>query len=44
MLAAVEAYQNAGVEHLVLALNTGEVDAIRSLMETIATQVLPRFR
>ena len=44
MLAAVEAYQNAGVEHLVLALNTGAVDAIRSLMETIATGVLPRFR
>jgi probable F420-dependent oxidoreductase len=43
MLASVEAYQSAGVEHLVLALNTGDVDTIKSLMETIAGRVIPQY-
>ena len=41
---SIAAYRDAGVEHLVLALNTGDVDRIRSLMETIAAEVIPRFR
>ena len=41
---SIAAYRDAGVEHLVLALNTGDVDRIRSLMETIAAEVIPQFR
>jgi probable F420-dependent oxidoreductase len=44
MSAGIMAYQNAGVEHVVLALNTGDVVRIRSLMEDIARQVIPQFR
>ena len=40
----IAAYRDAGVEHLVLALNTGEVGRIRSLMEDLASQALPQFR
>ena len=42
--ASVEAYREAGVEHIVLALNSGDVAEISRLMETIATQVLPHFK
>ena len=41
---SVAAYRAAGVEHLVLALNTGDADRIRELMESLATQTLPQFR
>ena len=41
---AIAAYRDAGVEHLVLALNTGEVGRIRSLMADLASQALPQFR
>ena len=41
---SIAAYREAGVEHLVLALNTGDVARIRSLMEELAGQVLPQFR
>ena len=41
---SIAAYRDAGVEHLVLALNTGEVGRIRSLMEDLAGQALPQFR
>ncbi len=44
MVAAIQAYQAAGVDHIVLALNSGEVPAITSQMETIAREVIPRFR
>ena len=44
MIAAIEAYQSSGVDHLVLALNSGDVPALRSVMETIAQEVIPRFR
>ena len=44
MIASLKAYQTAGVEHVVLALNSGNVPAIRSLMETIALDVIPQFR
>ena len=42
--AGIEAYQEAGVEHMVLALNSGDIPALRRLMSVIADQVLPSFR
>jgi len=44
MIAGIRAYQSAGVDHVVLALNTGDVARIRTLMEDIARQVMPQFR
>jgi probable F420-dependent oxidoreductase len=44
MIAGLRAYQDAGVEHVVLALNTGEVARIKDLMSTIAEKVMPQFR
>jgi probable F420-dependent oxidoreductase len=44
MIAGIAAYQNAGVDHIVLALNTGDVDRITELMEVIAQRVMPEFR
>ena len=44
MVASINAYQDAGVEHMVLALNSGDVSALKRLMETIALEVLPEFR
>ena len=44
MTASIKAYQDAGVEHIVLALNSGDVPALKRLMETIANEVLPEFR
>jgi alkanesulfonate monooxygenase SsuD/methylene tetrahydromethanopterin reductase-like flavin-dependent oxidoreductase (luciferase family) len=44
MIAGIRAYQSAGVDHVVLALNTGDVARIRMLMEGIARQVIPQFR
>ena len=44
MIAGIDAYQTAGVEHIVLALNTGDVARITELMETIAQRVIPEFR
>ncbi len=44
MVANIKAYQAAGVDHMVLALNSGDVDALKRLMETIATEVLPEFK
>jgi probable F420-dependent oxidoreductase len=41
--ASLAAYETAGVQHVVLALNTGDVDTITRLMETIAREVIPRF-
>ncbi len=41
---SIAAYRDAGVDHLVLALNTGDVDRIRSLMESLATKSIPQFR
>ena len=42
--AGIEAYRQAGVEHLVLALNSGDIAALRRLMALIADEVLPAFR
>ena len=44
MIASLQAYQTVGVEHVVLAPNSGNVPAIRSLMETIARDVIPQFK
>ena len=41
---AIAAYRDAGVEHMTLALNTGDVERIRSLMESLATETIPQFR
>lgn len=39
----IRAYQDAGVEHIVLALNTGDVARITELMQLIAREVIPQF-
>jgi len=44
IIAALEAYRSAGVEHAVLALNSGDVPTITTLMERIARDVIPHFR
>jgi hypothetical protein len=44
IISGVSAYQKAGVEHVVFALNTGDIPRIRGLMENIAGKVMPRFR
>jgi len=44
IVAAVEAYQAVGVEHMVFALNSADVPAITRLMESIARDVIPQFR
>ncbi len=44
MISGIDAYQTAGVEHIVLALNTGDVARIRELMQDIAQRVIPQFR
>jgi probable F420-dependent oxidoreductase len=44
MIASIGAYQRVGVEHIVLALNTGDVPRIRALMQSIAQKVMPQFR
>mgnify|MGYP000327190994 FL=1 len=44
MVAGIKAYQDARVDHMVLSLNSGDVSALKRLMETIANEVLPEFR
>lgn len=44
MAASLDAYVNAGVEHVILALNSGDADSITRVMETVAREVIPRFR
>jgi probable F420-dependent oxidoreductase len=44
MVADIRAYQDAGVDHIVLALNSGDVLALKQLMETIAAEIMPEFR
>ena len=44
MRAGIEAYREAGVEHIVLALNSGDITALRRLMSIIGDEVLPAFR
>ncbi len=44
MMAGIRAYESAGVQHIVLALNSGDVPKLTALMENIAKQVMPQFR
>ena len=44
MIDGLRAYESAGVEHVVLALNTGDVARITELMHLIASQVIPQLR
>ena len=44
LLAGLEAYREAGVEHFILALNSGDIQALRNLMAKIADEVIPSFR
>ena len=43
MVAGIKAYQDAGVDHMVLALNSGDVFALKRLIKTIANEVPPEF-
>ena len=42
--AGLEAFKEAGVDHFILALNSGDIPAIRSLMAKIADEVIPAFQ
>ena len=42
--AGIQAYGEAGVEHFVLALNSGDIPALRRQMAVIAEEVIPAFR
>jgi hypothetical protein len=44
MIASIRAYQRAGVEHIVLALNSGDLARITALMVDIAQRVMPQCR
>lgn len=44
MIAGIRAYENSGVDHIVLALNSGDMPKITALMENIAKRVIPQFR
>ena len=44
MTAGIKSYEEAGVEHIILALNSGDVDTLKRLMETIAAKVIPEFK
>ena len=44
MIAGIEAYERAGVEHIVLALNSGDLAHITGLMVHIAQKVMPHCR
>jgi alkanesulfonate monooxygenase SsuD/methylene tetrahydromethanopterin reductase-like flavin-dependent oxidoreductase (luciferase family) len=43
MIAALRAYRRAGADHMLLALNTGDVARITSLMADIAHRVVPHL-
>ena len=43
MTSAMAAYKEAGVEHMVLGLNTRDVSAITRVMESVARDVIPRL-
>lgn len=44
MAAGIAAYREAGVDHICLALSTGDVSRLRELMELIASDVMPQLR
>jgi hypothetical protein len=41
MIEGLRAYQRAGVDHIVLALNSGNMASITALMADIAQRVIP---
>jgi hypothetical protein len=43
MIAGIRAYQSAGVDHIVLALNSGDMAGITALMVAIAQKVMPHL-
>ena len=43
LISGIKAYETAGVEHIVLALNSGDVGRLRATMENISRNVLPHF-
>lgn len=44
LAATLAAYQTAGVEHVVLAIGTGDMSVINSLADGIANEVIPQLR
>lgn len=44
MIAGIWAYESAGVQHIVLALNSGDIPKLTALMEDVAKRVMPQFR
>jgi probable F420-dependent oxidoreductase len=44
MIVSIRAYQRAGVEHIILALNSGDLARITALMVDIAQKVMPECR
>ena len=40
---SIQAYQQAGVSHVVLSMHTDEVNKIHDMMERFAQQVMPAF-
>ena len=44
MIDDIRAYEQAGVARILLALNSGEVPAITTLMQDIAQKVIPQWR
>ena len=43
MIAGIEAYRSAGVEHIVLALNSGDVGRLKETMQQISETIIPHF-
>jgi hypothetical protein len=44
MIAGIRAYQRVGVGHIVLALNSGDITSITTLMADIGQRVVPHLR
>ena len=44
MTAGIKAYQSAGVQHVVLALNSGDIARITAMMQEVAQKVIPQLR
>jgi probable F420-dependent oxidoreductase len=44
MTASIHAYQRAGVDHVVLALNSGDIPRLTAMMQDVAQKVIPQFR
>ena len=44
MIAGIRAYQRVGVDHIVLALNSGDITSITTFMADIAQRVVPHLR